>query len=339
MSHGVSRTRQSPQDIEARRQKEASKIQEYLDLYNNVMSKKAAKDFSQEAFELTTQLLRANPELYTIWNYRRDILVNGLFTAKSAEGVNNLLASDLQLTFSALRQHPKVYWIWNHRRWCLENTPNGPGTDENGEPGTPADPLGWKRSNWAKELAVCEKMLDADARNFHAWNYRRYVVASSPDSRPLASELAYTLKKIESNFSNFSAWHQRSKILPPLWESGEKTEQEVKDQELELVKQAFYTDPNDRSAWLYHRWLIGPGNDARILEREIAVIQELLDIEPDSQWCIEAIVHYKRLLLRHKTQDTDKLRTECVEGLRSLARVDPQRRRRYEELERSVLES
>lgn len=48
--------------------------------------------------------------------------------------------------------------------------------------------------------------------------------------------------------------------------------------------------------------------------------------------CIEAIVHYKRLLLRHEAQDADKLRSECVEGLRTLARVDPQRKRRYEEL-------
>ncbi|KAG9007119.1 Rab geranylgeranyltransferase [Tulasnella sp. 427] len=332
MSHGVRRTRQSPQDIEARRQKEASKIQEYLDLYNDVMSKKTAKEWSQEAFDLTTQLLRANPEIYTIWNYRRDILTNGVFTSKTPNEINHILASELQLTLSALRQHPKVYWIWNHRRWCLENTPNGPGTDESGEPGTPNDPLGWKRSNWAKELAVCEKMLDADARNFHAWSYRRYVVASSPDPRPLPSELAYSLKKIESNFSNFSAWHQRSKILPALWEGGERSEQEVKDQELELVKQAFYTDPNDQSAWLYHRWLIGPGSNASLLEQEIAVIQELLDIEPDSKWCIEAIVHYKRLLLRHKVQDADKLKSECAEGLRALARVDSQRRRRYEEL-------
>lgn len=57
----------------------------------------------------------------------------------------------------------------------------------------------------------------------HAWSYRRYVLASLPDSyEPAptpADELRYTTKKIEANFSNFSAWHYRTKLLPKAWAS------------------------------------------------------------------------------------------------------------------------
>jgi hypothetical protein len=38
-------------------------------------------DYSEEALAKTTELLDLNPEFYTIWNYRRNILLNGLFPA------------------------------------------------------------------------------------------------------------------------------------------------------------------------------------------------------------------------------------------------------------------
>jgi geranylgeranyl transferase type-2 subunit alpha len=104
-----------------------------------------------------------------------------------------------------------------------------------------------------------------------------------PVPRSLSSELNYTTKKIESNFSNFSAWHQRSKVYVSLWSNGGMDEKKSKEEEFELVRNALYTDPSDSSAWVYHRWLIGSGEDREQLGREIAVIEELLAEQPDSK--------------------------------------------------------
>ena len=109
----------------------------------------------------------------------------------------------------------------------------------------------------------------------HAWNYRRYVLASMPVARDEKSELAYTTRKIEGNISNFSAWHQRSKVISSLLdgeqlskeaflEEGELVKEtlewsEMRGSEFELVRNAMYTDPNDQSVWMYHRWLVGLG--------------------------------------------------------------------------------
>jgi geranylgeranyl transferase type-2 subunit alpha len=120
-------------------------------------------------------MLGKNPEFYTVWNYRRSILLNSTFTQRygcallalepnrrtflpfsSPKDLNDALNDELSMTMSALKAHPKVYWIWNHRRWCLENIPEG-GDDD--------DSQMWRKMCWKRELYLVEQMLDADARN------------------------------------------------------------------------------------------------------------------------------------------------------------------------------
>lgn len=62
-------------------------------------------------------------------------------------------------------------------------------------------------------------------------------------------ELQFSTDKISSNFSNFSSWHLRSKILPHL-------SKDYLEEELELIRNAAFTDPKDQSSWLYHLWLL-----------------------------------------------------------------------------------
>ena len=74
---------------------------------------------------------------------------------------------------------------------------------------------------WREELALVEKMLGRDSRNFLGWGYRRLVVENLErlsGSSMAEAEFKYTTKMIESNLSNFSAWHNRSKLLIRLME-------------------------------------------------------------------------------------------------------------------------
>ncbi|KAF9258906.1 rab-protein geranylgeranyltransferase [Marasmius fiardii PR-910] len=328
--HNVRRVPLSAEAPRARKKREEVQMASYLSLTENVLAKKSNKDYSKEALNLTTDLLRENPEFYTIWNYRRRIFIHGIFPESSASEINDLLTEDLSMTTDALKRLPKVYWIWNHRQWCLENIPEGPGTPAEG------DRVGWKKGKWNQELYIVERMLDADARNFLAWNYRRYVLANMPTPKSPLSELAYTTKKIESSLTNFSAWHQRSKVLSPLWADGSLDPATSKEEEFNLVKNAIFTEPNDQSAWIYHRWLVGFGADKELLEREISVIQDLLDEQPDSKWCMDSLVYYKSLLMQTDSNvDKSVLIQDCLRLLQELRVVDPDRRQRYDDLGKS----
>ena len=168
----------------------------------------------------------------------------------------------------------------------------------------------------------------------HAWNYRREVLKHLPTHTP-AAELAYTTRKIAASFSNFSAWHQRSTVYTVLWCAAPAAEETARQEDLELVRNAMYTDPGDQSAWVYHRWLVGPAPSRALLEGEIQAIGELLEEEPGSKWCMESLVHYKSLLLKqHATQNDEReaLKEECARLLEELKGVDSFRKARYEEL-------
>ncbi|KAI9446673.1 rab-protein geranylgeranyltransferase [Lactarius indigo] len=330
--HGVRRTKDTQQALAAKRERDKAKLSAYLVLTDDILSRKKNKDWSKETFGLTTQLLSThpdviNPEFYTIWNYRRNVLLNGIFPESSPHEIHELLDDDLAMTTKLLKLHPKVYWIWNHRRWCLEHIPEGP---------ISADAQAWRLSTWERELFIVEKMLEADSRNFLAWDYRRYVVASMPTRRSDKAELAYTTKKIEANFSNFSAWHQRTKVISSLWASGDIDRASSLQKEFELVQNAMFTLPEDQSAWLYHRWLIGSGDDKVILEREIEVVQTLLAEQPDSKWCMDSLVTYKLLLLKNHlhagSQESINVTKQCLALLVQLEEIDPMRHQRYRDI-------
>ncbi|KAJ3037602.1 hypothetical protein HDV00_001490 [Rhizophlyctis rosea] len=219
--------------LEARREKNKRRIAEYKELCESTYRKRRNGELDEEALKLTATVLSINPEHYTVWNFRREILLH-LFEGLDEATKQARCKQELKLVDQALLTNPKSYWLWNHRRWTLESSP---------------------QPDWARELKLVDMLLDKDARNFHGWKYRRDVIAQLPDRTP-KDEFDFSTAKIHQNFSNYSAWHYRSKQLFATFTTPVEQQKTI-EQDLELVRNAVYTEPADQSAWLYQRWLLG----------------------------------------------------------------------------------
>jgi len=168
-----------------------------------VLTACSSKSFDPLHIELSSKLLELNPEVYTVWNFRRQAL--GPIVEAGGEDAVTTVAGELALTERALMKNPKSYSTWHHRRWAVSS--------------------GF--CSLETELLLVEKLLEADDRNFHGWGYRQFIARKM--GLPVERELAFTQKKIEQNFSNYSAWHYRTALLPALYSLPGKQEKEEEE--------------------------------------------------------------------------------------------------------------
>lgn len=349
--HGVKRSTLSPEARQAKRDKDRAKIAHYRALVSEALEGARQALYTPRALELTTQVLELNPELYSVWNYRRHVLQRLFEDARF--GRRAALEFDLKLGMSFLKRYPKCYWVWNHRKWCLHELAS----------------LG--EVNWGYEMAIVAKLLEYDARNFHGWQYRRFVVenmeaaataAAADDAAAAAAaaleithrEYRFTTTKINSNISNFLAWHNRTKLIPRLyrlWHAHPQARAHYPDlavfdtpysilmHDLDLIKTGMYMDADDTSVWLYLRWLLtdaffvdslDTGTYHDILRQQLAVVTELNELEieddPDGRdnvWCLKSIFLIGQLLAAAGDAEPDRA------ILAKLAQLDPLRRGRY----------
>jgi len=139
--------------------------------------------------------------------------------------------TELELTLAALKQNPKSYGAWLHRKWTLQRqtfgillfllqrrrrrtgtaatgpsnttTSKADGVDEADDGGGGNDDDVGNRSIaiaslLEQELALVAQLLERDERNFHGWNYRRFVVSCQLQLAAVASVASPTSTEEEA---------------------------------------------------------------------------------------------------------------------------------------------
>jgi geranylgeranyl transferase type-2 subunit alpha len=212
------------------------------------------------------------------------------------------------------------------------------------------------------ELALCRDFLKADQRNFHCWAYRRFVSAAAVPVPPHVNdsgeeiivnvaqeEFDYSTEKIAENFSNYSSFHHRSVYLRQLSSViDDPRSKQTLTQELAIVENAVFTEPDDQSAWWYHQFLLvwshhnmlGASDEditwfRGVLEGQLDVMRSLLELETASKWAMTCIVNLIDVIVRscpHLADVDDALVEERTSFLMRLIEVDNMHVHRYQYL-------
>lgn len=284
-----------------------AKLETYKKLAQTAIQQRLANACSPEVFELNGKLCAANPDVYSLWNHRREMLMQ-FETDKDTIALKALVGGELTVSAAAIQKNPKSYPAWQHRQWVVTRYHvSGVPVSQEGE-GAQASSKG-QVVDVSAELGLCGKLLDADERNFHCWNYRMWLTRST--SVPVEQELEYTTQRIHKNFSNYSAWHQRSHLLLSMHGASSDALLPLSTlrPELDLIRQAVYTEPDDQSPWFYRRWVVaqawtwvGQGSHAeacqaiRLLLDDLDPIRELCALEPSAKWPLMAVAEALALL-------------------------------------------
>ncbi|KAK0390016.1 hypothetical protein NLU13_3589 [Sarocladium strictum] len=404
MTHGIARS--SRPRTEEQRQQQLEKIRRYRELEESVRQKIKSREYTRETFDITSKLLRLNPEYYTIWNVRRRCLKSSFFYTSSSGpshskdsrtsgpsatptpssaasstspsvatpstpedqpiGKNgttleagaspedaemqdkDIIASELMFTVPLLMQYPKCYWLWNYRLWILQQAVE-----------RLRAPVA--RAIWEEELGLVGKMLHRDQRNFHAWGYRRGVIAQL-ESSALAGhsmvepEFAYTTQMIHKDLSNFSAWHNRGQLIPRLLDerkADDAARRELLDKELALAYDGLNVGPEDQSLWYYLQYLMLNVIDSKtdrcftpnlttetrteIISETIANIRDLLEDYTDIKWIYESLIEYTLALAQVQDRKASiEEREDLTSWLQTLRRLDPKRAGRWSDFEKNL---
>ncbi len=120
----------------------------------------------QSSLDATRALLLINPDMYTAWNVRKQLILQHTLSE-----IDELHFLDLVFT-----KHTKKACAWAHRRWCLARLPESQAKDHR---------------RVMCELTLTARIAERFPKNYYAWTHRWWVVDRMPGEGVLREQVAF----------------------------------------------------------------------------------------------------------------------------------------------------
>ena len=113
MIHGQTKSSKVTSEEEKRKKEElAGKI---LAMSEQFLQIRSGKLENSNPMEVTTLLAQMCPDLYTIYNFRRELINLALGKIEESKDKHKLISDEVDLVTGLLRKQPKSYCLWHHR--------------------------------------------------------------------------------------------------------------------------------------------------------------------------------------------------------------------------------
>ncbi|XP_012946849.1 protein prenyltransferase alpha subunit repeat-containing protein 1, partial [Aplysia californica] len=243
---------------------------------------------SIELCNLSRAVLLFNPDNYTAWNIRKELIENSYLS----------ISDDLMLGALILSKHPKSPETFIHRRWlfqqlldhCLSSSSGsntscsaaGASTDavnmeaidvDVSAAPEPRDHLSGAfslessrllKSHTQRELEICGGAADHYPSNYHAWSHRIWVVQHCLNSslQVLLYELKMTEDWTRQHISDHSGFHYRQFLLSEIHRQRARltsmhqlSSADLYSQEMAYVCDLIESFPGHEALWCHRRCL------------------------------------------------------------------------------------
>jgi geranylgeranyl transferase type-2 subunit alpha len=95
-------------------QKMETQLHKIKTIQKDILDKKASKKYEEEYLDYLLKVSVLMPDFYTLWNYRKSIILN-MKTSKSNEEFMNFIKVEILKISKLQKDSPKSYVMWYHR--------------------------------------------------------------------------------------------------------------------------------------------------------------------------------------------------------------------------------